>query len=110
MYGYILSQNSNVRVTGCARTSFDSIKDGITIKSDKFGVIEGWKPYRLFRQAHEANDRCYDYIVCLSLVSDNLVKIRRRRRKANLGLVGNRSVVSNLYRIYYLVLLFLHLF
>lgn len=36
---------------------------GIRIESDKFGLIESWKPYRLVRDAEEANDRQYQYIV-----------------------------------------------
>lgn len=61
---YILSQNSNVRVTAIARGSFDEFdKAGIQIESEKFGVIEGWRPYRMVRNAEEANDRAYKYIV-----------------------------------------------
>lgn len=64
MYGWILSQNANVRVTAIARSSYDAMKDGIHIESEKFGDIRDWKPYRLVRNADEANDRPYKFIIC----------------------------------------------
>lgn len=87
LYGYILSQNANVRITAIARSSYDAMKDGIEIRSDKLyasskpvshpsarvalthiarnsGLIKAWKPYRLVRTADEANDRPYKYIIC----------------------------------------------
>ncbi|BGP44759.1 hypothetical protein JCM10450v2_000573 [Rhodotorula kratochvilovae] len=64
VYGWILSQNSNVRVTAIARSSYDAMKDGIRIESEKFGVISDWKPYRLVRDTEEANDRPYRFIIC----------------------------------------------
>ncbi|GAA5911821.1 hypothetical protein JCM8208_002447 [Rhodotorula glutinis] len=64
VYGWVLSQNSNVRVTAIARSSFDAMKDGITIESEKYGLIRDWKPYRLVRTADEANDRPYKFILC----------------------------------------------
>ncbi|GAA5980669.1 hypothetical protein JCM10908_001727 [Rhodotorula pacifica] len=63
VYGYVLSQNPQVQVTAIARSSYDAMKDGIHIKSDKFGEIQGWKPYRIVKDAEEANDRPYKYII-----------------------------------------------
>ena len=40
------------------------MKDGITIESEKYGLIRDWKPYRLVRNADEANDRPYKFIIC----------------------------------------------
>ncbi|GAA5887695.1 hypothetical protein JCM6882_001500 [Rhodosporidiobolus microsporus] len=64
LYGWVLSQNSNVRVTAIARSSYDDMKDGIRIESEKYGEIDGWKPYRLVKSPEEANDRPYKYIIC----------------------------------------------
>ncbi|GAA6032862.1 hypothetical protein JCM8097_000834 [Rhodosporidiobolus ruineniae] len=64
LYGWILSQNSDVQITAIARSAYDEMKDGIRIESEKFGVIENWKPYRLVKDAEEANDRSYKYIIC----------------------------------------------
>ncbi|KAI5477060.1 protein of ketopantoate reductase family [Pseudohyphozyma bogoriensis] len=65
IYSYILSQNENVRITAIARSSYDSMMEhGTTIDSEKFGLIKGWKPYRLVRDSAEANDRPYKYIIC----------------------------------------------
>ncbi|GAA5850243.1 hypothetical protein JCM8547_001058 [Rhodosporidiobolus lusitaniae] len=64
LYGWVLSQNSNVRVTAIARSAYEDMKDGITLESEKFGEIKGWKPYRLCKDVNEANDRAYKYIIC----------------------------------------------
>lgn len=64
VYGYVLSQNKDVRVTAIARSSYEQIKDGIDFRSDKFGHVPKWKPHRIVRDAEEANDRPYKYILC----------------------------------------------
>ncbi|BGP12719.1 hypothetical protein JCM10213_008857 [Rhodosporidiobolus nylandii] len=73
LYGWVLSQNANVRVTALARSSFDAMKDGITLESEKYGRIEGWKPYRLVKDPHEANDRAYQYIICATKALPDLL-------------------------------------
>lgn len=64
---YILQSNENVRVTAIARSSYEAMSKGITIESEKFGLIEGWKPTRLVKNAEEANDRAYNFIVSVPL-------------------------------------------
>ncbi|KAH9807573.1 ketopantoate reductase PanE/ApbA C terminal-domain-containing protein [Melampsora americana] len=65
VYAYILEQSKRCRVTAIARSAFDSIQDhGLTIRSQKFGVIPNWKPYRVLRKAEDANDRNYRLIIC----------------------------------------------
>ncbi|GAA5896582.1 hypothetical protein JCM5296_004182 [Sporobolomyces johnsonii] len=64
IYGYILSQNEHVRVTAIARSSYaDMNQNGIRIESEKFGLIDNWRPFRLVQDAAEANDRAYKYII-----------------------------------------------
>ncbi|KAM0793266.1 hypothetical protein ACM66B_000728 [Microbotryomycetes sp. NB124-2] len=63
VYGWILSQNKNVRVTTIARSNYDTVVKGVTIDSEKFGLQKDWKPYRVCKTAEEANDRKYDFVV-----------------------------------------------
>ncbi|GAA5846561.1 hypothetical protein JCM5353_005355 [Sporobolomyces roseus] len=64
VYSWILSQNKNVQVTAIARSSYEEMNEkGIEFRSDKFGHHKAWKPYRLCKNAEEANDRSYKYIV-----------------------------------------------
>lgn len=64
VYGYVLSQNQDVQVTAIARSQYATLKDGIHIKSDKFGDIPRWTPYRIVQDVEQANDRPYKYIIC----------------------------------------------
>ncbi|EGG07386.1 uncharacterized protein MELLADRAFT_35492, partial [Melampsora larici-populina 98AG31] len=65
VYSYVLEQSKRCRVTAIARSAYDSIQqDGLTIRSQKFGVISNWKPYRVLRKAEEATDRNYRLIIC----------------------------------------------
>ncbi|GAA6023728.1 hypothetical protein JCM10207_000237 [Rhodosporidiobolus poonsookiae] len=73
LYGWVLSQNSNVRVTAIARSSYEDMKNGITLSSEKFGDVEGWKPFRLVKDPAEANDRAYKYIICSTKVIPDLM-------------------------------------
>lgn len=74
IYGWILSQNKNVRVTAIARSAFESMsKEGIDIESEKFGNIPHWRPYRLVRDTNEANDRAYAFIICCFKVLPDLL-------------------------------------
>lgn len=57
-------------MTAIARSSYEEMSNGIRIESEKYGVINGWKPYRLVRSAEEANDRAYKYIVSPALLRD----------------------------------------
>ncbi|GAA5995034.1 uncharacterized protein JCM10292_004499 [Rhodotorula paludigena] len=75
VYGWVLSQNANVRVTAIARSSYDDMKDGIRIESEKFGLIQDWKPFRLVRNADEANDRPYRYIICATKCLPDLLPV-----------------------------------
>ncbi|KAM0753486.1 6-phosphogluconate dehydrogenase C-terminal domain-like protein [Meredithblackwellia eburnea MCA 4105] len=64
IYGYILSQNPQVRVTGLARSTAASYTtNGCTIESEKFGVIPNWRPYRVVGTPEEAADRPYHYVI-----------------------------------------------
>lgn len=62
-------------MTAIARSSYDDMKDGIRIESEKFGLIEDWKPFRLVRNADEANDRPYRYIICATKCLPDLLPV-----------------------------------
>lgn len=52
-------------MTAVARSAYPIMSEkGIDIHSEKFGEIKGWRPTRLVKDADEANDRVYDYIIC----------------------------------------------
>ncbi|GAA5875992.1 hypothetical protein JCM16303_006986 [Sporobolomyces ruberrimus] len=60
--GYII--NKHVQVTAIARSSYEAMNEkGIEIQSEKFGHFKEWRPYRLVKDAAEANDRPYKYII-----------------------------------------------
>ncbi|KAK4058016.1 hypothetical protein OIO90_000755 [Microbotryomycetes sp. JL221] len=64
IYGWILSQNKHVRVTAIARSNYETFqKQGVTIESEKFGLQQHWKPFRLCQTPDQANDRRYDFVV-----------------------------------------------
>lgn len=63
IYGYLLSQNPNVRITGIARSAADSFNEhGVDILSEKHGNVKGWRPYRVLKDAADAADRPYRYV------------------------------------------------
>lgn len=65
VYAYVLEQSKRCRVTAIARSAYDSIQqDGLTIRSQKFGVIPNWRPHRVLRDPEEATDRNYRLIIC----------------------------------------------
>ncbi|KAH9452833.1 hypothetical protein MJO28_008254 [Puccinia striiformis f. sp. tritici] len=65
IYSFVLERSQRCRVTAIARSKYESIQThGLTIQSEKYGLIENWRPYRLTRSAEEAADRDYRFIVC----------------------------------------------
>ncbi|KAK4706144.1 hypothetical protein P7C70_g45, partial [Phenoliferia sp. Uapishka_3] len=74
IYGYLLSQNPKVRVTGIARSQADSFNaNGVNIESERHGSIKGWRPYRVVKDAADAADRPYAFIIaCFKCLPDLL--------------------------------------
>jgi 2-dehydropantoate 2-reductase len=63
VYSLILKQSGRVRVTAIARSNFEAVKrDGLEIRSRKYGYIHGWRPDRLFNSLSQALDREYAYV------------------------------------------------
>jgi len=63
LYSYILEQSGVARVTAVARSNYEAVRNGLTLKSEKFGVIENFKPHRVCPSAEQAADRTYDFII-----------------------------------------------
>ncbi|TXT09229.1 hypothetical protein VHUM_02703 [Vanrija humicola] len=54
-YAYLLEHSGLARVSAVARSNFDVYAQGqVTIDSQRFGVIKGWKPSRMFKSQEEA--------------------------------------------------------
>ncbi|KAL8277051.1 hypothetical protein RQP46_010585 [Phenoliferia psychrophenolica] len=66
--------NANVRITGIARSQADAFNaHGVRIESEKHGVVEGWRPYRVVKEAADAADRPYKFIIaCFKCLPDLL--------------------------------------
>jgi 2-dehydropantoate 2-reductase len=63
VYSLILKQSGRVRVTAIARSNYEAVKrDGLEIRSGKYGHIQGWRPDRLFSTISQALDREYAYV------------------------------------------------
>ncbi|KAG8798369.1 hypothetical protein FRC16_007372 [Serendipita sp. 398] len=72
IYGYLLEQHHQARVTAIARSTYRGIIDnGITIRSKKWGTIENWRPSRVVQSPDELLDSAFDYVVvCTKAVPD----------------------------------------
>ncbi|KAL1407827.1 hypothetical protein Q8F55_007262 [Vanrija albida] len=54
-YAYLLEHSGLARVSAVARSNYDVYARGeVTIDSQRFGVIKGWRPARLFKSQEDA--------------------------------------------------------
>ncbi|KAG7095759.1 hypothetical protein E1B28_006464 [Marasmius oreades] len=75
MYSLIIKRSGLARVTAVARSNFDLVaRNGIHIKSKKYGDILGWKPDRLCQSVSQAADQPYDYVVVTTKAVPDLVQ------------------------------------
>ncbi|PAV17691.1 hypothetical protein PNOK_0617700 [Pyrrhoderma noxium] len=64
IYSLVLKRSGKARVTVVARSNFEAVeRDGIHIKSEKYGEIPNWRPDRLCRSLDEALDKPYSYVL-----------------------------------------------
>lgn len=64
-YAFILQKNPRVRLSVCARSNYDAVKqNGVTIRSENHGE-HNFKPAKIVRSPDEAQ-QTYDYIVCVN--------------------------------------------
>lgn len=61
---YALQKTGKVNVTAVARSNYQIVCDGkLILKSEQYGEIHGFKPFRVVRTVAEAADQAYDYVV-----------------------------------------------
>ncbi|KAK8865929.1 hypothetical protein IAR55_001078 [Kwoniella newhampshirensis] len=76
IYAYILEKSGRARVTAVARSNYTLYTTtGATLHTDRFGTIEGYKPYRVFRSQKEALEDGTQYamgLVCTKCLPDIL--------------------------------------
>lgn len=67
IYSLILKRSGKARVTVVARSNYSIIeREGMHIKSGKYGDIPSWRPDRLCKSISDALDRQYSYVVVCS--------------------------------------------
>ncbi|KZT29414.1 6-phosphogluconate dehydrogenase C-terminal domain-like protein [Neolentinus lepideus HHB14362 ss-1] len=65
IYSYALERSGRVRVTAVCRSNYDIVySGGLNITSDRLGIVEAWKPYRVVASVDSAADRNYRFVVC----------------------------------------------
>ncbi|EAU83963.1 hypothetical protein CC1G_09845 [Coprinopsis cinerea okayama7 len=68
IYSYILKKSEKARISVVARSNFEAVeRDGLNIKSGKYGEIKGWKADAVFKSVEDAASRApargYDYVL-----------------------------------------------
>ncbi|KZP08926.1 6-phosphogluconate dehydrogenase C-terminal domain-like protein, partial [Athelia psychrophila] len=64
VYALVLQRSGLVRVTAVARSNYATIeRDGLHIKSARYGEQVGWRPDRLCNSVASAADRAYSYVI-----------------------------------------------
>lgn len=64
-YAFILQNNSRVRLSVCARSNYEAVKNnGVTIRSQNHGE-HNFKPVKVLRSLEKAQ-QTYDYVVCVN--------------------------------------------
>ena len=63
-YAFILQQNPRVRLSVCARSNYEAVKNnGVTIRSKHHGE-HNFRPVKVLSSPEEAQ-QTYDYVVCV---------------------------------------------
>ncbi|KZP13704.1 6-phosphogluconate dehydrogenase C-terminal domain-like protein [Athelia psychrophila] len=64
VYALVLKRSGLVRVTAVARSNYATIeRDGLHIKSARYGEQVGWRPDRLCNSVASAADRAYSHVI-----------------------------------------------
>jgi len=75
IYSFILERGGLARVTAVARSNCDAAKShGMHIKSQKYGDIPAWRPYRLCSSVAQAADQSYSYVLVTTKAIPELVR------------------------------------
>ncbi|OCF42301.1 hypothetical protein I317_03921 [Kwoniella heveanensis CBS 569] len=99
VYAYLLERSGRVRVTAVARSNYELYTTtGVTLHTDRFGIIERWKPYRVFRSQNEALADGTHYalgLVCTKCVPDVLPNTELLADSIASGQIGAWNLVQN---------------
>ncbi|WVR05895.1 hypothetical protein IAU60_002921 [Kwoniella sp. DSM 27419] len=99
VYAYMLERSGRARVTAVARSNYELYTTtGVKLHTDRFGLIDGWRPYRVFRSQKEALADGTQYalgLVCTKCVPDVLPNTTLLEDSIASGQVAAWNLVQN---------------
>ncbi|WRT64143.1 uncharacterized protein IL334_001072 [Kwoniella shivajii] len=99
IYAYLLERSGKARVTAVARSNYTLYRTtGVTLYTDRFGVIEGWKPYKVVKSQKEALENGQKYpicIVCTKCLPDVLPNSELLKDAIESGQIGSWNLIQN---------------
>ncbi|KAK6905712.1 hypothetical protein I204_05660 [Kwoniella mangroviensis CBS 8886] len=99
VYAYLLERSGKARVTAVARSNYTLYTTtGVTLHTDRFGIVEGWKPYRVVRSQAEAlaDEKRYAIcVVCTKCLPDVLPNSELLKDAIESGQIGSWNLVQN---------------
>ncbi|WVQ73661.1 hypothetical protein IAR50_003241 [Cryptococcus sp. DSM 104548] len=99
IYAYLLEKGGKARVTAVARSNYNLYTTtGVTLETERFGTIEGWKPYRVFKSQQEALADGTHYAICLvctKCLPDVLPNVKLLADTIESGQIGAYNLIQN---------------
>ncbi|WVQ85573.1 hypothetical protein IAT38_007739 [Cryptococcus sp. DSM 104549] len=99
VYAYLLEKSGRARVTAVARSNYTLYTTtGVSLATERFGTIEGWKPYRVFKSQTDAlaDGTFYSLcIVCTKCLPDVLPNIKLLADTVGSGQIGAYNLIQN---------------
>ncbi|OWZ62962.1 hypothetical protein AYX14_06827 [Cryptococcus neoformans] len=99
IYAYLLEKSGKARVTAVARSNYTLYTtDGVTLDTERFGEINNWKPYRVFKTQQEAlNDGTFyaSCIVCTKCLPDVLPNVKLLEDTTASDQIGSYHLIQN---------------
>lgn len=90
-YAFILSQNPRVRLSVCARSNYEAVKEkGVTIRSENHGGEFNFRPVKVLRSPEEAQ-HTYDYVVCVHKAVNTDAVLKQLAPVVNDNTVSSRA-------------------
>ncbi|KAF7969656.1 hypothetical protein HWV62_26696 [Athelia sp. TMB] len=75
IYSLVLKRSNLVRVTAVARSNYDAIeRDGLHIKSTRYGEHIGWRPDRFCNSVASAADRSYSHVLLTTKALPDVIR------------------------------------
>ncbi|WWC66270.1 uncharacterized protein I206_100171 [Kwoniella pini CBS 10737] len=99
VYAYLLERSGKARVTAVARSNYDLYTTtGVTLHTDRFGIIENWKPYQVFKSQAEALKNGKQYLICIvctKCLPDVLPNSELLKDTIASGQIGSWNLIQN---------------